>query len=161
MDSQRPSSSRTRASRNVPSQATLHPNMDADDIIHSGPIDDSVLTGQCTHRTHAIWNKELDPKGKANRPPQVHKGSPLKLDARIKPYVVAAGFYLWTRESEVKVHPALLTAVVERWRLEIHTFHFNDGEATITLQDMSLITGLLVEGESVTGKSQSAFKEVC
>ncbi|KAL9666669.1 hypothetical protein QQ045_001005 [Rhodiola kirilowii] len=68
MDSQRPSSSRTRVYRVVPSQATLHPNMDVDYIIHPGLIDDSVLTEQRTHRTEVVWNKELDPKGKAYKP---------------------------------------------------------------------------------------------
>ncbi|KAL9676726.1 hypothetical protein QQ045_004944 [Rhodiola kirilowii] len=122
MDSQRPTSSRTRAFSNVPSLAILHLNMDADDIIHPGPIDNSVLNKQRTHCTEAVWN------------PQV---------------------------SEVKADPAMLTVRVERWRLETHTFHFNDGEATITLQDVSLFTGLTVEGVPVTDKSKFNFKEVC
>ncbi|KAL9689906.1 hypothetical protein QQ045_010297 [Rhodiola kirilowii] len=69
----------------------------------------------------------LDPKRKAKITMKVYKGSPLKLDARINPYVVAAGFYPWTQVSEVKVDPALLTAGVERWRPDTHTFLFNDG----------------------------------
>ncbi|CAM8957638.1 unnamed protein product [Rhodiola kirilowii] len=135
--------------------------MDADHIIHPGPIDDSVLSRQLTHRTQAIWNPQLDPKGIANIPLKIHKGGALSLDARIRPYVVAAGFYPWNQVCDVKVDPSLLTAVIERWRPETHTFHFNDGEATITLQDISLLTGLPVEGMPVTGKSQFNFEEVC
>ncbi|CAM8914411.1 unnamed protein product [Rhodiola kirilowii] len=135
--------------------------MDADDIIHPGPIDNSVLSRQLTHRTEAIWNPEFDPKGIANIPLKVHKGGKLKLDACIRPYVVAAGFYPWTQVCSVRVDPSLLTAVVERWRPETHTFHFNDGEATITLQDVSLLTELPVEGMPVTGRSQINFEQVC
>ncbi|KAL9665761.1 hypothetical protein QQ045_000082 [Rhodiola kirilowii] len=135
--------------------------MDADDIIHPGPIDNSVLSRQLKHRTEAIWNPELDRKGNVNVPLKVHKGGALTLDARIRPYVVAASFYPWTRVCDVKVDPSLLTIVVERWRPETHTFHFNNGEATITLQDMSLLIGLPIEGVPVTGKSQFNFEEVC
>ncbi|KAL9682071.1 hypothetical protein QQ045_013864 [Rhodiola kirilowii] len=154
MDSHRPSSSQRS------SQAILHPNMDVDNIIHPGPIDDSVLRQQNTHRTEAIWKPE-DTKGKANIPLKIYKGGALPIDHRIRPYMVAAGFYPWTQVCDVKADPSLLIAVVERWRPETHTFHFNEGEATITLQDVSLLTGLPVDGEPVTRKSQMNFEEVC
>ncbi|KAL9687671.1 hypothetical protein QQ045_032078 [Rhodiola kirilowii] len=72
----------------------------------------------------------------------------------------AAGFYPWTQVCNVEVDLSLLTAVVERWRPETHTFHFNDGETTITLQDVSLLTGLPIDGAPVTGNSQLKFEEV-
>ncbi|KAL9687572.1 hypothetical protein QQ045_031977 [Rhodiola kirilowii] len=71
-----------------PSQAILQPNIDANDINHPG---------------------------KANIPIKVYKGGALTIDARIRPYVVAAGFYPWTQVCDVKADPSLLTAVVERW----------------------------------------------
>ncbi|KAL9661066.1 hypothetical protein QQ045_025885 [Rhodiola kirilowii] len=149
MDSHRPSSSQR------PSQAILHPNMDADDIIHPSPIDNSVLRQQSTHR------RLFDTKGKANIPLKIYKGGALPIDHRIRHYVAAAGFYPSTQICYVKADPSLLTAVVERERPETHTFHFNEGEATITLQDVSLLTGLPVDGEPMTGKSQMNFEEVC
>ncbi|KAL9659081.1 hypothetical protein QQ045_010697 [Rhodiola kirilowii] len=145
MDSYRASSSQRS------SQAILHPNMDADEIIHPSPIDNSVLRQQDKHRTEAIWKPELNTKGNANEPLEIYKGGALPIDHRIRHYVVAAGFYAWTQVCDVKADPSLLTAVVERWRSETHTFHFNDGETTITLQDVSLLTGLPVEGEPVMG----------
>ncbi|KAL9674552.1 hypothetical protein QQ045_030824 [Rhodiola kirilowii] len=106
--------------------------MDADDIIHLGSIDDSVSSVLI-----------LDPKEKANIPLKVHKGCALTPDAHIKPYVVAAGFYPWTQVRKVKADPALLTVGVERWRPETHTFHFNDGEASITLQTCHYLSSSL------------------
>ncbi|MBA0698880.1 hypothetical protein Goari_000563, partial [Gossypium aridum] len=41
-------------------------------------------------------------------------------------------------------------ALVERWRLETHTFHLPCSECTIILEDISLQLGLPVNGEVVT-----------
>ncbi|KAL0340781.1 UNVERIFIED_CONTAM: Serine/threonine-protein phosphatase 7 long form [Sesamum radiatum] len=45
----------------------------------------------------------------------------------------------------------LITALVERWRSETHSFHFRVGEATVTLQDVRVIWGLPIDGEPVSG----------
>ena len=50
---------------------------------------------------------------------------------------------------------ALLTAFVDRWRPETHTFHLPCGEMTVTLQDVAMIPGLPLEGLPVTGIVQS------
>ena len=44
----------------------------------------------------------------------------------------------------------LITSLVERWRLETHTFHVPVGEMTITLQDVAIILGLRIHGPAVT-----------
>ena len=48
-------------------------------------------------------------------------------------------------------HDRLATCLVERWRLETHTFHVPVGEMTITLQDVSIILGLHINEPAVIG----------
>ncbi|XP_052483105.1 protein MAINTENANCE OF MERISTEMS-like [Gossypium raimondii] len=45
----------------------------------------------------------------------------------------------------------LLSALVERWRPETHTFHFQCGECMVTLEDVALQLGLPIDGSPVTG----------
>jgi hypothetical protein len=46
---------------------------------------------------------------------------------------------------------AALTALVDRWRPETHTFHLPCGEMTITLEDVAMLFGLRIDGQAVTG----------
>ncbi|KAL9685843.1 hypothetical protein QQ045_023297 [Rhodiola kirilowii] len=82
-------------------------------------------------------------------------------DPRIRQYVANARFYPWSIVANVRTDPGLLTALVERWRPETHTFHFNGGEATITLQDVALLTGLPIEGRLVTGHAHLTWPPIC
>jgi hypothetical protein len=45
----------------------------------------------------------------------------------------------------------VLTALVDRWRSETHTFHLSCGEATVTLQDVAMILGLPIDDTLVCG----------
>jgi hypothetical protein len=44
---------------------------------------------------------------------------------------------------------ALLTGLVDRWRPETHTFHLPFGEMTVTLKDVTMLTGLPIRGRPV------------
>ncbi|KAK4402877.1 Serine/threonine-protein phosphatase 7 long form [Sesamum angolense] len=53
--------------------------------------------------------------------------------------------------GHIEIDTHLITALVERWRPETHTFHFSVGEATVTLQDISIIWALPIEDNLITG----------
>jgi hypothetical protein len=44
------------------------------------------------------------------------------------------------------MNPCAITALVDRWRPEIHTYHLGCGEITVTLQDVSMILALPISG---------------
>ena len=50
---------------------------------------------------------------------------------------------------------------MERWRLETHTFHAPQGECIITLQDVSIIFFLPIDGVSVSGSTCLDWRELC
>ncbi|XP_040962458.1 protein MAINTENANCE OF MERISTEMS-like [Gossypium hirsutum] len=74
-------------------------------------------------------------------------------DARLMPYLELAGFGLVAliRSSDLRFN--LLSALVERWRPETHTFHFPCGECTVTLEDVAVQLGLPIDESPVTGVS--------
>ncbi|KAL4315296.1 hypothetical protein AHAS_Ahas15G0170900 [Arachis hypogaea] len=55
-------------------------------------------------------------------------------------------------------HSTLLSVLVERWRPETHTFYFPVGEVRVTLEDVSYILGLPINGEPITGRSDSSHQ---
>ena len=73
------------------------------------------------------------------------------LDPRIAAYITNAGLDGLLQVPHMDLDHALITALVERWRLETHSFHLPHGEMTITLQDMEVIMGVPVDGLSVVG----------
>ncbi|XP_050254850.1 serine/threonine-protein phosphatase 7 long form homolog [Quercus robur] len=131
------------------------------DHTRPGPIDDSVLKLQSTHRSEAIWNGQdpgaLTCRGRteefSNREPMV--------DDRVVHIIKALGLEGLLRQPGRELDHGLITALVERWRPETHTFHMPHGEMTITLQDVEVILGLPIDGDAVTGSTQKTWTAVC
>ncbi|XP_057746157.1 serine/threonine-protein phosphatase 7 long form homolog [Arachis stenosperma] len=69
-----------------------------------------------------------------------------------------SGFYYVSQIGVVKGQSAMITALIERWRPETHTFHFPVGECAVTLEDVAVILGLPTNGLPVTGPTMSSFE---
>ncbi|KAG8485522.1 hypothetical protein CXB51_019052 [Gossypium anomalum] len=75
----------------------------------------------------------------------------------IEDYLREAGFWHVAMIGRgCKLDPKLISALIERWRPETHTFHLPCGECTITLKDVHLQLGLPVDGDAVTWSVHSA-----
>jgi hypothetical protein len=62
---------------------------------------------------------------------------------------LAAGEQDGMRSRRFPFDNSLLTALVDRWRPETHTFHFRWGEMTVTLQDVACLLGLPLAGNAI------------
>uniref|UniRef100_A0A2N9EEU1 Aminotransferase-like plant mobile domain-containing protein n=1 Tax=Fagus sylvatica TaxID=28930 RepID=A0A2N9EEU1_FAGSY len=115
-------------------------------VMDPGPSDPSVLTRQDKHISKQIWEEGLYTLLHCRRREAVRERSG-RLHARFIPYLQRAGFYGIAKLGFIKMDWALITALVERWHQETHTFHLPHGEMTITLQDVEVMLGLPVDGE--------------
>ena len=128
--------------------------------MESRPLDPIVLHGQATHRSSlaciGVDSKELHCRW---REAIFHRTS--VLDGRIIPFLQQASFYGVARLGFISLYWHLITAFVERWRLETHIFYLPQGECTITLQDIAMLIGLLIDGDVVTSSTCLDWRRVC
>ena len=82
----------------------------------------------------------------------------MRYDERYTPYIhrlrLLPFIHLVTR-STVNLNPSAITALVDRWRPETHTFHLRTGEMTVTLQDTAMILGLPIDGRPLCFSTSS------
>ncbi|KAF7834780.1 serine/threonine-protein phosphatase 7 long form-like protein [Senna tora] len=79
----------------------------------------------------------------------------------IVPYLRQSGFYGVSRLRFFALQPSLISALVERWRPETHTFHTTQGECTITLEDVAIQLGFPCTGMVVTGLTEMNWSALC
>ncbi|VFQ92009.1 unnamed protein product [Cuscuta campestris] len=116
----------------------------------AGPRNDAVLTLQQKHRSRRVWEEEdfLDAKVFCCRYDAGVESS--YEDDRIETNLRTASFYGVHRVQPIKLDHSLITALLERWRPEVHSFQFPFGELGITLQDVECLLGLPVDGSQQT-----------
>ncbi|CAA7014182.1 unnamed protein product [Microthlaspi erraticum] len=125
-----------------------------------GPVDQSILVWQHEHRSAAIWEDEVPPRELTCR----HKLLGMR-DWPLEPLVcqklIEFGLYGVYKVAFIQLDYALITALVERWRPETHTFHLPAGEITVTLQDVNILLGLRVDGPAITGSTKYNWADLC
>ncbi|XP_049366587.1 protein MAIN-LIKE 2-like [Solanum verrucosum] len=84
---------------------------------------------------------------------------------RVLKVIRICGLYGVYRANRFAIDRSLITALVERWHLETHTFHFRTSKATVTLQDLEVLYGLPVNGDPVLGnetiKTIGNWQNIC
>ncbi|KAL5134080.1 Serine/threonine-protein phosphatase 7 long form [Glycine soja] len=113
-----------------------------------GPLEDDLLWMQKSHISQHIWN------GANQRTLKIRRATPLYNHREAPPEEIIPLLQL-------KVNGALINAFIERWRPETHTFHLKCGETTITLQDVSVLLGISVDGRPLTGNTNIDWFELC
>ncbi|XP_072979385.1 protein MAIN-LIKE 1 [Typha angustifolia] len=131
-----------------------------EDYLNPGPVDNSVLIDQARHRSSALDSKKyikpirfVEHGRKLNAWDMEHSG--------VLALLRRAGFYYLSRLKRVHLDHALLNALLERWRRETQTFHLRHGEITILLKDVAILSGLVIDGVPVTGRTDYQWEELC
>ncbi|KAH1212725.1 Serine/threonine-protein phosphatase 7 long form [Glycine max] len=72
-----------------------------------------------------------------------------------------SGLYTTIKLCRIKINGGIINAFVERWRPETYTFHLTCGEATITLQDVSVLLGLPMDDNPLIGNTNIDGTDMC
>ncbi|KAH1210570.1 Serine/threonine-protein phosphatase 7 long form [Glycine max] len=126
----------------------------------SDPIEGDVLWMQPKHVSEHVWNGEADRKLHIRRAVPTYQGEE-QIPEEIVPLLRQCGFYWIIKMGYLKINAALISAFIERWRPETHTFHLRCGEATITLQDVSVLLGLRIDGTPLIGSTNLDWADLC
>ncbi|XP_019427220.1 PREDICTED: serine/threonine-protein phosphatase 7 long form homolog [Lupinus angustifolius] len=123
--------------------------------ISPGPINPSLLNLQKDHVSTNIWNGgEVTFRAGCNFWQQLPSALVLEV---IRTTIF--GHILDISTIEINNH--LITALVERWRSETHTFHLPIGECIVTLEDVTYQLGLSVNRAVITGITSANWEIIC
>ncbi|KAH1197421.1 Serine/threonine-protein phosphatase 7 long form [Glycine max] len=128
--------------------------------IKSGPIDEDVLWMQPKHVSEHVWNGEAYIKLHIRQVVLIYQGQEEILE-EIIPLLRQSSFYWIMKMTYLKINSSLIAVLIERWRLKTHTFHMRCRECTITLQDVSVLLGLHVDGAPLIGQTNLDWAELC
>ncbi|KAG5524036.1 hypothetical protein RHGRI_030894 [Rhododendron griersonianum] len=126
--------------------------------IYKRPCCDVIIVSFCQTRLHCKvydkflqGNRPLDCKPVVVRRSEAHLKKLKPPEELVAQCIRQAGFGGLLDKPFISIDLALVTALLERWRPETHTFHFLTGEWTVTLQDVEVLLGVPVDGEPVVG----------
>ena len=83
------------------------------------------------------------------------------VDDRVLNIVKRVGLEGLHRTPSREIDHNLITAFIEQWRPETHTFHLPHGETTITLQDVEVLLGISIDGEAIVGTTNKTWATEC
>ncbi|KAK9998330.1 hypothetical protein SO802_017933 [Lithocarpus litseifolius] len=83
------------------------------------------------------------------------------LDDRVLDIVKRVGLEGLHRNPSREIDHNLITAFVEQWWPETHTFHLPHGEMTITLQDVEVLLGIPIDDEAIVGTIDLEWAREC
>jgi hypothetical protein len=127
------------------------------DHLAPGPIDKSLLTLQESHISEVVWSEahaDVSFRSRHNFWARVPADPVLQI-------IRNTAFRHVVDITTVDINNHLITALVERWRPETHTFHLACGECTVTLEDVLYLLGLPVNGEALIGYANINWEEEC
>ena len=80
---------------------------------------------------------------------------------QITPLLSSTGYQHIALIEQCIIDLALITALVERWRPETHTFHLPWSECIATLEDVALHLGVRVDGHAIIEPNFLHWDELC
>ncbi|CAN1121308.1 Protein MAIN-LIKE 2 [Linum perenne] len=122
------------------------------------PWDCSLLWGESRHRASLVWREPQACKALKLR----QRSSTLTFYPQYETFLRECGLYTVVSLLGQSPCKELVTVLLERWRPETNTFHLLQGEATITLEDVEVLTGLPTRGRPVSvGYDARAADVIC
>ncbi|KAM0901667.1 hypothetical protein ACQ4PT_019826 [Festuca glaucescens] len=123
---------------------------------HVESASSTLLNPKINHRSDAIFGDQAVEQLKLRH----HK--PLKFHERYRPYLRDAGLLGLSQicQKMPQLDKALITALVERWRPETHSFHLASGEMTVTLQDVAMLFALPIDGRAVCSTTDHDYGQM-
>ncbi|CAN1144629.1 Protein MAIN-LIKE 2 [Linum perenne] len=122
------------------------------------PWDCSLLWGESRHRASLVWREPQACKALKLR----QRSSALTFYPQYETFLRECGLYTVVSLLGQSPCKELVTALLERWRPETNTFHLLQGEATITLEDVEVLTGLPTRGRPFSvGYDARAADVIC
>ncbi|CAN1337415.1 Protein MAIN-LIKE 2 [Linum perenne] len=118
----------------------------------------SLLWGENKHRACFVWRSPSECKALKMR----QRSSSLHWSPQYQPFLEGCRLLGVRAVLGHTLCKELVTTSIERWRPETNTFHLVAGEATITLEDVEVLTGLPTTGSPlIVSPDERSVTDIC